>query len=565
MVRKQPVYASGRLSSSRPEQKEVEHRETVIEQISSFVAFFIYLLVLKSYLLPLFIIPTGSMAETLYGAHAKHVCPNCGVEYPVGMPLSAVPVIQCPNCRWREFCESARVGRAELPYLQERGVRVDGITGPLHERAGDRIMVHGWTYEWGGRLEPQRWDVAVFKVPSDGHTNYIKRLIGKPGETIEIIDGDIFVTDPETGATAIARKPRHVQEALWFLYYDHDYLPRRPAPSAAYHPRWVSRPNDVGWSALDTRRPMFDGLGGQRGEIQFVTNLSSARQPGEIADIYGYDRVYAEQYLGQKVDRVAPVQHATVTDVRLSTVVTFEEVAADGYVELAASKYSSEFYARLYGDGRLTLERAPWSGGARELWGSVALPSLAGPVRLALSNVDYVVSVEVDGRPVLTSTSEQYGITAAQARERLNRKAAPRLRVAAENVKATFAHLLIERDVHYLDPGHGRGGAVGYGGMGNPIVLGPDEYYVLGDNSPSSLDSRYSFANLEEEAVGAHLRPAFQRGEYRLGTVPADQLIGPAFLVYWPGTAELVPDQMLPRPLRLINQLPTPGGIRWIH
>jgi hypothetical protein len=33
-----------------------------------------------------------------------------------------------------------------------------------------------------------------------------------------------------------------------------------------------------------------------------------------------------------------PVQHATVTDVRLSTVVTFQEVGEDGYVELAASK-----------------------------------------------------------------------------------------------------------------------------------------------------------------------------------------------------------------------------------
>ena len=80
------------------------------EQWASFIGFFVYLLILKSFFLPLFIIPTGSMAETLYGAHAMHTCPNCGTEYAVGWQqppdggdarAAYHPVVQCPNCRWR--------------------------------------------------------------------------------------------------------------------------------------------------------------------------------------------------------------------------------------------------------------------------------------------------------------------------------------------------------------------------------------------------------------------------------------------------------------------------------
>ena len=82
-------------------------REPWWEQAASFISFFIYLLILKSFFLPLFIIPTGSMAATLCGAHAVHTCPNCGVEYAIGYveqwPPGYQPVVQCPNCRWREY------------------------------------------------------------------------------------------------------------------------------------------------------------------------------------------------------------------------------------------------------------------------------------------------------------------------------------------------------------------------------------------------------------------------------------------------------------------------------
>jgi signal peptidase I len=69
---------------------------------------------------------------------------------------------------------------------------------------GDFIFVNKFTY--GLRLpvlntkvvrlgEPQRGDVVVFRLPSDPSTNYIKRLVGLPGDRISVRDKRLYVND----------------------------------------------------------------------------------------------------------------------------------------------------------------------------------------------------------------------------------------------------------------------------------------------------------------------------------------------------------------------------------
>ena len=75
---------------------------------------------------------------------------------------------------------------------------------------GDRIFVNKYKYGYSKHSfpfspnisdkrffynSPQRGDLVVFKTPVDNRTDYIKRLIGLPGETIQFINGDLFINN----------------------------------------------------------------------------------------------------------------------------------------------------------------------------------------------------------------------------------------------------------------------------------------------------------------------------------------------------------------------------------
>jgi len=511
-------------------------KEPVLTQIASFVELFVWLLVLKSFFLPLFIIPTGSMAETLAGAHATFTCPNCGYEYKVGFHNSkGPPIVQCPNCRVQ---------------IHSKEGRSDGA--PLNVKAGDRIVVHGWTFDIGGCFGPRRWDVVVFKNPNEPAVNFIKRLIGLPGETIELIDGDVFVTLEGETTPRPARKTRQAQQALWFPYYDHDYPPKQASSDwaaremrmarprwPAYKPRWIACEETDAWKDLDTRAPRFIGAETRRQEIRFVTWPGDNPPPARILDVYGYNSIARE--------------YQFVTDARISTGVAFQ--AGDGYVELCLSKYENMFFARLTADGDLKLERGAVDSNERTLWGETELTLHDGGAHFALGHADYRVTVEIDGKIVLESNDELYPVTAEQARQASRTFTPPDIRIAAAGVEMELTHLLIERDVHYTS-GKMRGAppnqAPGTGTQGYPVKL-DNAYFMCGDNSPGSHDSRA----WSEADLGPHLRAAYAEDSYSLGTVPADQMIGRAFFVYWPG--------FMPLSSKGINILPDLGRVRWIH
>lgn len=60
---------------------------------------------------------------------------------------------------------------------------------------GDRIFGNRLAYLFG---EPQRYDIVIFKYPDDETQLYIKRVIGLPGETVEIREGKVYIDGSET-------------------------------------------------------------------------------------------------------------------------------------------------------------------------------------------------------------------------------------------------------------------------------------------------------------------------------------------------------------------------------
>ena len=85
---------------------------------------------------------------------------------------------------------------------------------------GDRLFVSKYSYGYSkhsfpfspnlfkGRFffkEPERGDVVVFKTPTDNRTDYIKRLIGLPGDIIQFIDGDLYLNENQILKTKIKK------------------------------------------------------------------------------------------------------------------------------------------------------------------------------------------------------------------------------------------------------------------------------------------------------------------------------------------------------------------------
>src|SRR5205085_11069748 len=111
----------------------------------------------------------------------------------------------CPNCRFRMFFDPDRKDEGPMP--------------PSYK--GDRILVTKYSYEFG---DPNRWDVAVFKNPSQAKINYIKRIVGLPNEEILIYRGDVYVRGSGEEAFHMARKPHAKAASVAQVVYDNDYV-----------------------------------------------------------------------------------------------------------------------------------------------------------------------------------------------------------------------------------------------------------------------------------------------------------------------------------------------------
>lgn len=57
------------------------------------------------------------------------------------------------------------------------------------------LMINEISYRFA---EPERGDIAVFRFPRDPKQFFIKRIVGMPGETLEIKNGDVLLYDPVT-------------------------------------------------------------------------------------------------------------------------------------------------------------------------------------------------------------------------------------------------------------------------------------------------------------------------------------------------------------------------------
>lgn len=89
-------------------------------------------------------------------------------------------------------------------------VRVDGLSMNPTLQHGEYVLVSRLAYKTGA---PERGDIIVFSFPMDQKQDLIKRVIGLPGETIEIRSGEVLVNGAKLDEPYIAQSP--VYNGTW--------------------------------------------------------------------------------------------------------------------------------------------------------------------------------------------------------------------------------------------------------------------------------------------------------------------------------------------------------------
>lgn len=554
---------------------ELPEPESIRETFESIVIALILAFVFRAFIVEAFVIPTGSMAPTLYGAHGTILCEDCGVEFGYGVrdlsdhrrssrQVGNYSKATCPNCNHEN---------SNLAVSDER----------RNPEKGDRILVLKWPLDMGiEALEPRRWEVTVFKDPSDGTTNFIKRLVGLPGEVIMILDGNVYAVpidnlseeafadldairhqkfllrsgkaqgvlrspSPSTMAELdekmkIQRKNSSVQQSLWHTVYDHDYP---PFTRDADQPFWKRAQADrSGWDT-STRRVRF--------------------QDRSLSD--DYIVLSGKQIRASCAYNIKPRLAEPVSDLRTSFVITPKDATTTVHVRL--EKLGRVFWATIGMDGTVALiESRSVPGPDTPVMARTKVDSLVAgkSVEVSFENVDYRLGIYIAGEKVLSSSddpnSESFYAPLLKSLRKLRSRPTAPPRIYAEGGAFELTHLVVDRDEHYYHDANRNAVRLlpwapprGWASAEHPLLLRDREYFMLGDNTAASKDSR-----LWDE-MGPHLAG---RGEaFQLGTVPRDQLIGQAFFVYWPSGHSI---SWLPSiGAWRWNVIPDVGRMRWIR
>ena len=100
---------------------------------------------------------------------------------------------------------------------------VEGASMSPTFESGQFLMVSRLHYVVG---MPDRGDIVIFHFPGDTRTDYIKRIIGLPGETIEIRNTQVFINGVflEEPYLPEACLPEHCFDAFWQLAADEYFM-----------------------------------------------------------------------------------------------------------------------------------------------------------------------------------------------------------------------------------------------------------------------------------------------------------------------------------------------------
>ena len=518
------------------------------EIFTSLTIAFAMALAFRGFVVEGFVIPTGSMAPTLLGMHMRFQAPETGENWSVG-PWDYDESL--PGKPPRKIQGQSPYGAISVG-VPGTGSPLDGGSQPIQirqtdvpRRSGDRIFVLKYLYQV---FNPERFDVVVFKNPENPYENYIKRLIGLPNEQIALVDGDVF-TRPGTLAGSgnawegegwqIGRKAEKAQRDLWYPVFDSRDTPL--ATNTPFTPPWQGQ----GWG--------FSGDGVYRQDARAPSMLSWDSEQWPITDFVHYNQTNTR---GRHTIALAngSMHDSTTSVMPCSDIRALVSVRPDseGLVTALNLRTRGHLFRASVTPSEAVLEMRPDQQGSawieidRQSIGSSPDPSRIATIEFW--HVDQALYLFIDGRRVAgggdegaydwnpaqrASFATGLGMTDIERRPSVLFTALnytqPELSWSFEGSPLTIHRAGVWRDLYIQPAVIGRSPSRATH-PSNVITLEPDQFFVCGDNSASSKDSRLMSTIdpwVEHEF--------FPEDESRSpGIVPRELLIGKAFFVYFP-------------------------------
>ena len=566
--------------------KAAAHEGSVKETLIAILISLTIALAARSYATEAFIIPTGSMAPTLYGAHLNYHFDENGAEWasdvwyrgsdPNKTPIavqtvadSAGRITEAPSATVMYAAPMSEAARdTSIPMPAEINAEVPRIP-PISYRtsAGDRILVHKYLYHL---REPKRFDVVVFKSPEEIAQNYIKRLLGLPSETVWLAGGDVFSTTdvparlsngrtvpPPDSRWSIRRKPERIQKSLWRPVYSSEYAPLDNKHNGR---KWFDCPwSGDDWQTYDAANDR--DLTVYRADTADPTMLSWNADTWPITDYTPYnDQDSNRTRVGVYSPRLGSFEQFVlpVSDVRIRAGVEPDQAGLS--VSATIHARSHEFRAVIEdGAARILMhhENAEnWS----EMASAPVTPFAAHKVTdIEFWHADQSLSIYINSKRVayaeynwgpserLLHATGHAGIDYAEggpaAQLQLDQTFVytqdfPRIEWNFAGSALSLHRVGVDHDVYYRadtdpfddDPGFGTH-------PDNLAIIGPDQFFTCGDNSAASHDARlWGSVNPQVLKQFKDTRgPEWENSEDKLrGVVPRQLMLGKAYCVYFP-------------------------------
>ncbi len=530
--------------------KKPAHVDTARDHFESVLFALVLALLFRTFEAEAFVIPTGSMAPTLYGRHKESTCTKCGHTITVG----ASDEMDAESGRLHE---KTRIEHAICPNCRS----VNEITSALSFN-GDRILVNKFPYELGS---PSRWDVFVFKYPEEPNINYIKRLVGLPGETIRIRQGNLYLWDGQQ--EKILRKDDvDKQNAIQIPVYDDRHAPHDLLKSG-WPERWAAvaqvdgAEGVAGWTPAesvwkqDAQQRTFQCQGAKSTDLSwiryrhYVPNLaewglaeSGVQQspvPRLVTDYCGYNTYSGSEPPGQwaRIDSHSPeeigVGEFWVGDLTLACQVDLAATGPEAQLVLELIEGGIRYQCRIDCKSSTAVLFKQTADREIELASAPCGLSGAGSHHLRFANVDDRLTLWVDDNAIEFGKGAVLDQPNALIPNLPTDDDLTPVGIAARGLDVTVSELVITRDIYYLaDPSSNRFQNALAQYVDRPeewsrryaeeaedldsaeIQITEDGYLALGDNSPRSRDSRMWAKSLQ--------------------SVPRKFLVGKAFFIYWP-------------------------------